>query len=425
MKTVKFFYAQTTQDLQVPDDTPVLTSKVDQLKSDRTGLDIVREAMENPIDSPRLYELAKGKEDCVIIISDHTRPVPSRDILPNMVRELRQGNPDIKITLLVSTGFHRPTTIEELKNKLGDELYEEFKDHIVVHDAHDPSKNVKVGVLPSGPDCIIDKVAIGTSLLVAEGFIEPHFFAGFSGGRKSVLPGVCDAVTVMGNHCSKFIASPNARTGVLDGNPLHNDMVDAARQAKLAYIVNVVIDEDKRVVAAFAGDPFEAHKAGTEFLADQCRVKAVPADIVITGNGGAPLDQNMYQAVKSMTAAEACANEGGVIIECAECADGTGGEGFYRALKDCASAQALMDEILQVPQKETKPDQWEYQIQARILIHHPVIYVSCPEMRQTIEEMKMMYAGSLDEALEKAREIVGEEAKVTVIPNGISVIVAE
>ena len=98
MKTVKFFYAQTTQDLQVPDDTPVLTSKVDQLKSDRTGLDIVREAMENPIDSPRLYELAKGKEDCVIIISDHTRPVPSRDILPNMVRELRQGNPDIKIT---------------------------------------------------------------------------------------------------------------------------------------------------------------------------------------------------------------------------------------------------------------------------------------------------------------------------------------
>ena len=152
MKTVKFFYAKTTYDLEVPDDTPVLTSKVDQLASDKPGIEIVREAMEHPIDSPRLSELAKGKPDCVIIISDHTRPVPSPDILPNMLRELREGNPDIQITLLVATGFHRPTTIDELRGKLGDALFEEFKDRIVVHDAHDPSKNVKVGVLPSGPD---------------------------------------------------------------------------------------------------------------------------------------------------------------------------------------------------------------------------------------------------------------------------------
>jgi nickel-dependent lactate racemase len=152
-------------------------------------------------------------------------------------------------------------------------------------------------------------------------------------------------------------------------------------------------------------------------------VKAAPADIVITGNGGAPLDQNMYQCVKSMTAAEATCVEGGVIIECAECADGTGGDGFYHALKDCTDASSLMEEILQVPQNETKPDQWEYQIQARILMHHTVIYVSRPEMRQTIEEMKMRYAETLDEALRMAREIRGEDAKVTVIPNGISVIV--
>ena len=120
MKTVKFFYKDTTQDLQVPDDTPVLTSNVDKLMSDRPGLEIVREAMEHPIDSPKLSELAKGKPDCVIIISDHTRPVPSRDILPNMVRELREGSPDIKITLLVATGFHRETTKEELVSKLGE-----------------------------------------------------------------------------------------------------------------------------------------------------------------------------------------------------------------------------------------------------------------------------------------------------------------
>lgn len=229
MKTVNFLYGRTTFDLEVPDDTPVLTSNVDALKSDKDGYEIVKEAMDHPIDSPHLYELAKGKPDCTIIISDHTRPVPSQDILPHMIRELRCGNPDIKITLLVATGFHRPTTVEELRGKLGDALYEEFKDNIIVHDAHDPSKNIKIGNLPSGPDCIIDKVAYNASLLVAEGFIEAHFFAGFSGGRKSVLPGICDAVTVMGNHCGEFIASPYARTGILDKNPIHEDMVAAAR----------------------------------------------------------------------------------------------------------------------------------------------------------------------------------------------------
>ncbi len=419
----KIPYGPGALDLELPDDVVagVLESIITPAQESED--DLVLAAMASPYGGTSLKDLAVDKPTCTIIVSDHTRPVPSKHIIPFMLAELREGNPEIEITLLVATVFHRPTSVDELRAKLGDHIVD--AERIVIHDAFDPDSNVKIGVLPSGADLVIDRVAADTDLLVSEGFIEPHFFAGFSGGRKSVLPGVCDAVTVMGNHCSKFIASDCARTGVLDGNPLHNDMVDAARQAKLAYIVNVVIDEDKRVIAAFAGDPFEAHKAGTEFLAEQCRVKAVPADIVITGNGGAPLDQNMYQAVKSMTAAEACANEGGVIIECTECADGTGGEGFYRALKDCESAQALMDEILQVPQNETKPDQWEYQIQARTLISHPVVYVSNPEMRQTIEEMKMKYAGSLDEALGMAREIVGRDAKATVIPNGISVIVTK
>ncbi len=399
----------------------MLESGVASAESGASEDDIVLAAMSNPYGGVSLKEMAADKKTCTIIISDHTRPVPSKHIIPFMLAELREGNPDIEITLLVATGFHRLTTTDELRDKLGDDIVD--NERIVIHDAFDADSNVKIGVLPSGADLVVDRVAIEADLLVAEGFIEPHFFAGFSGGRKSVLPGVCDAVTVMGNHCSKFIASPNARTGVLEGNPLHADMVDAARQAKLAYIVNVVIDEDKRVIAAFAGDTFAAHEAGTEFLASQCLVSAVPADIVITGNGGAPLDQNMYQCVKSMTAAEASCVEGGVIIECAECADGTGGDGFYHALKDCESAGALMEEILQVPQKETKPDQWEYQIQARILMHHTVIYVSRPEMKQTIEEMKMVYAASLDEALSIAREIRGKDAKITVIPNGIAVIV--
>ena len=410
-------------DLTLPDEqvVGVLESNIGTMKATGTEDEIVQAAMAKPYGGTTLAELAKGKKTCTIICSDHTRPVPSKHIIPFMLKELREGNPDIDITLLIATGFHRLSVEKEMRAKFGDVIVDNEK--IVVHDSANAESNVKIGVLPSGADCIIDKVAANADLLVSEGFIEPHFFAGFSGGRKSVLPGVCDRKTVMGNHCSKFIDSPYARTGILEGNPLHKDMVAAAKMAKLAYIVNVVIDEDKKVVAAFAGDPFEAHKSGCEFLSGYCQVKAVPADISITSNGGAPLDQNMYQCVKGMTAAEATTKEGGVIIICAECADGTGGDGFYNALKNCESPQALMDQILKVPQDETQPDQWEYQIQSRILIHHPVIYVSRPEMKQTIEEMKMMYAATLDEAVAKAKEIRGEDATFTVIPNGISVIV--
>lgn len=399
----------------------VLTSHISELKAEGNGSDIVRAAMEHPIDSPLLSELARGKRNCVIIISDHTRPVPSRDILPNMFRELREGSPGIDITLLVATGFHRPTSTAELEEKLGREIMDQCR--IVVHDCRDKDGNVQIGVLPSGAPCVIDRLAAETELLISEGFIEPHFFAGFSGGRKSVLPGVSDQVTVLGNHCSKFIDSPYARTGILDGNPIHEDMIAAAGMAKLAYIVNVVIDEEKKTVAAFAGNYLTAHRRGCDYMLKYFHTRPAYADIVISSNGGAPLDQNLYQCVKGMTAAEASCKPGGIIIMCAECADGHGGEGFYHALKDCESPSELYARQMATPQDKTVPDQWESQILARILIKHRVIFVSRPEMKTMIEEMKMTYASSLDEAMSLARSWGGES--VTVIPNGVSVIVRE
>ena len=399
----------------------VIESRIGELKAEGEGREIVRKAIETPIESPRLRELAKGKKSCVVIISDHTRPVPSKDILPEMFAEIEAGSPGIEITLLVATGFHRPTSTEELEAKLGPDVLKRVK--IVLHDSRNAASNVKIGVLPSGAPCVIDKVAAEAELLVSEGFIEPHFFAGFSGGRKSVLPGVADQVTVLGNHCSKFIDSPFARTGVLDGNPLHEDMVAAAKMAKLAFIVNVVIDEQKKTVAAFAGDPFAAHRRGCDFLLGYAKVAPKPADIVITSNGGAPLDQNLYQCVKGMTAAEATCNPGGVIIDCVECADGHGGQAFYESLRDCESAEGFYVKCLATPQDMTSPDQWEAQILARVIRRFTVIVVSRPEMRTIVEEMKMHYAASLDEALAMARAM-GKKT-LTVIPNGISVIVSK
>ena len=398
----------------------VLESRIGELKATGDGREIVRRALAHPIGSPRLRELAKGRRSCVIIVSDHTRPVPSKDILPEMFAELEAGSPGIAITLLVATGFHRPTTTAELEAKLGAEILGRVQ--VVLHDSRNAASNVPIGTLPSGAPCVVDRVAAEAELLISEGFIEPHFFAGFSGGRKSVLPGVADQVTVLGNHCSRFIDSPFARTGNLDGNPLHEDMVAAAKMAKLAFIANVVIDEAKRTVAAFAGDPFAAHRRGCDFLLGYAKVAPKPADIVITSNGGAPLDQNLYQCVKGMTAAEATCRPGGVIIACVECADGHGGQSFYESLRDCASAEAFYAQCLETPQDRTIPDQWEAQILARIIRNFTVIVVSRPEMRQMVEEMKMRYAASLDEALEMAHAL--GKRTLTVIPNGISVIVA-
>ncbi len=398
---------------------PVLYSRIGELQAEEDGYEIVRTAMENPINSPRLRELTKGKKNCVIIISDHTRPVPSRDILPNMLRELQEGNPNIAVTLLVATGFHRLTSSKELEEKLSREIMEQCR--IVVHDCRDPERNVKIGTLPSGAPCVIDRLAVETKLLIAEGFIEPHFFAGFSGGRKSVLPGIADQQTVLGNHCSRFIDSPFARTGILDGNPIHSDMLAAAEMAKLAFIVNVVIDENKKTVAAFAGNYLTAHRRGCDYMLNYFKTAPVRADVVVTSNGGAPLDQNIYQCVKGMTAAEACCEEGGVIIICAECADGHGGEGFYRALRNCESPSALYAEQMATPQNETVPDQWESQILARILMHHTVIFVTRMELKSIVEEMKKRFAPSLKEAIVQA-EAMGKK-KIAFIPNGISVII--
>lgn len=391
-------------------------------KSNLSGSELVKQAMANPFGGKTLSSLAKNKQRATIIISDHTRPVPSKDILPQMLKELHEGNPQIEITLLVATGCHRGTTHEELAAKLGDEMA--GREVIRVHDAFDAAENVEIGRLPSGAPLVIDRAAVETDLLVAEGFIEPHFFAGFSGGRKSVLPGVCAAATVYGNHCGSFIADERARTGVLAGNPIHRDMIAAAKMAKLAYIVNVVIDDDKNTVAAFAGDPFLAHEAGVAYLKQQCEVAAVPGDIVITSNGGAPMDQNLYQCVKGLTAAEATAKPGAVLIICAEAADGIGGDSFYCSLCQCENPAALYEAYCATPQSETIPDQWQTQILARILMKHRVIFVTRKELAQTIQDMKMEYAETLEQALAMARESVGEEGTITAIPNGISVIVS-
>lgn len=420
---IKIPYGKTFQTLNIEEGFELLESKIQELEAGADGGAIVRAAMDSPIGSPKLRELAAGKKNAVLIISDHTRPVPSKDIVPFMLEELRAGNPDIEITMLVATGCHRGTTPEELVHKLGEDIVS--REHIVVHDC-DSSPLTDLGPLPSGARLVVNSLVAQAELVVSEGFIEPHFFAGYSGGRKSILPGVCSRVTVLGNHCAAFIDDPKARMGVIDGNPINRDMERAARMAKLAYIVNVVVNEAHEVVAAFAGDPIEAHHAGCAYLARYCEVEQKQkADIVITSNGGAPLDQNAYQAVKGLTTAADAAADGAALIICAECADGIGGDSFYKALSECAGPTELLEEIRRVPMDETVPDQWQYQILARILEKHHVYFVARKEMEEAVNAMKMEYAPSLEEAYARARALKGASARVAVIPNGVSLIIKQ
>ncbi len=423
MKRIYFPYGhkELSFDFDGPELIGVLRSSIEGYVPGYGGQELVERAMKSPVGSERLCELSKGKKKVVIIASDHTRPVPSKIIIPAMLKEIRRGNPDAEITILIATGCHRGTTKQELINKFGREIAE--SENIYVHDCDETEKLVNIGTLPSGGDCLINRIAYEADLLVAEGFIEPHFFAGFSGGRKSVLPGIAARETVLANHCSEFISDENARTGVLDGNPIHKDMIWAAKKAGLKFIVNVVLNSKKEPIFAVAGDPFEAHKKGTVFLSGLCEAKAVLADIVITTNGGYPLDQNVYQAVKGMTAAEATVKDGGVIIMAASCDDGVGGDHFYHQLADEPDIRKTMDIFMKRQRGQTVPDQWQTQILLRVLMKAKVIFIS--EVRdEIIRDMHMIPAHSIEEALTTAKRILNKEhPTVTAIPDGVSVIV--
>ncbi|HWR05964.1 nickel-dependent lactate racemase [Sporomusa sp.] len=421
MALITIPYGKTYIETLIPDDhlQGVLIPKSHHYKAKAGEKDLVRMALDNPVASPRLCELAKGCRRIVIITSDHTRPVPTKIIAPLLLEEIRSSNPEAEITFLVATGFHRETTKAELVNKFGEQMFRNEK--IVVHNCWSKETMIKAGRLPSGGELIINKLAMEADLLIAEGFIEPHLFAGFSGGRKSVLPGIVSDVTVLANHCAEFIAHEKAKAGILAGNPMHEDMVYAAKQAKLAFILNVAIDADKKIIRAFAGDSEQAHLAGCKFVEELAKVEGKESDIVITSNGGYPLDQNVYQHVKALSSAAAACKAGGVIIACAACNDGHGSQDLYEWLR--GGARRAIDIIMQTDKNATIPDQWATQIMARILLAYTVIFVTDQCDHQLIRDMGFETAFTLEEAMAAAKLKAGPCYQITVIPDGVAVIV--
>ena len=421
MKTFSIPYYTSSLPLHVDEKNlkAVLTSRTDSYDAGKTEAELVRDALAHPIGTPRLRELAKGKHTVVIVTSDHTRAVPSKLTLPILLEEIRAGSPDADITILIATGLHRPTTEEEQRRMFGDEIVDHEK--IAVNKAFEDNDFEYVCGLPSGAELWVNKLALHCDLLITEGFIEPHFFAGFSGGRKSILPGICNAATVNENHSYKAIASPYAATGVLEHNPIHEDMVYAARKVNVQFIMNVALNAEKKVIAAFAGDLEQAHAEGVAFVRSLAQCPSVEGDIVITSNGGYPLDQNLYQSPKAVATAEACCRDGGVIIMCASCCDGMGGTHFEKLI-----VRGTVDEIdsylSTIPPKETIPEMWCAQIFSRILKKHKVILVTTYLDHEMVRKANMIPASSPDEALEMAYQMMDRDAEVVVIPDGVAVL---
>ena len=375
--------------------------------------DIVREALRAPIGSPTLRELTEDVRKILLITNDNTRPMPSKITLPLIIEEFFYPQTSYDITIQIANGLHRKMTKEEMLERIGPELCGRYP--VVNHDAHDDAMLDFVCDLSTGTPLYLNKRVTQSDLVISEGFIEPHFFAGFSGGRKSMVPGVAGAKTIMSNHCPQNIANRYAVIANLHDNPVHNELMEAMKQTPLRFILNVALDSEKRIMAAFSGDPEQAHRTGCNYVTEKMSLPCTPAPIVVTSNNGYPLDRNMYQIVKGIDAAARAAQPDGVIIMAAQCMDGVGHIEYYELLRRFSNRMELYEAT---KTGESEIDKWQVQVLARALKDHRVILVSEGVDAAIAKDFFFEYAGSVEEALEMAYESKGADARVNVIPDG-------
>ncbi len=383
----------------------------------------IRNSLNAPIGDEPLSLAASGRSRITIVVSDYTRATPNKILIPPVIEAIKKaGRRTDELKILVAYGLHRSASKDELKEFLGEETLEEVE--VINHDAEDEKSIIYLGETSFRTPVYVNRLIVESDLVVLTGLIEPHFFAGYSGGRKAILPGVAGKESIFHNHSFKMIMHPLSRYGVLSGNPIHEDMVEAARMIKHkhTYLVNVVIDKNHRITGVFAGDIFKAHSEGVKFLDAHVKVKSPSrADIVITSNGGYPLDRDLYQAVKGMATGELIVRKGGVIVIFAECIDGIGRghENFYQLIAEAKNPGETLERIRR---EEPIKDQWEAQILAQILMKANVILVTKNIKHSLIEEMHIFPASSSEEALEQAYRIAGRNSRIAVVPEGPYVI---
>ena len=410
-------YGETSLRLNIPDNITANILEPIDTQGAKDPYQAILDAVKNPVAGERLADRAAGSKNPLIIISDSTRPTPSDLIVQAALAELEEsGIPEENTKVLVATGLHRPCTFEELQEMLGNHILSSVP--VYNHFAEDESNLEYICDTSLGTPLQVNKMVTESDLLIGDGYIEPHFFAGYTGGGKNILPGVCGAETILSNHGFQMIDHPNARAGILKGNPIYMDIVDGANLVDFSFSVNVTLNNQKQVSGVFAGDFEEAHIKGTEFLDSNVKVRCNEADIAVVTNGGYPLDRDLYQAVKAMTVGEAATHEGGVIIVACECRDGIGHPHFRKLVKESSGPEEILEKI-RTP-GSTTIDQWQAQIMARILQRNKVICVTDGVDTDSMKAMHLGYEKTIDEALESALNHCGTDPEINIFPGGPS-----
>jgi nickel-dependent lactate racemase len=375
----------------------------------------IRESLRAPLGTRPMRDLVGGDDTLAIVFSDLTRPQPRELMLSVLLEELSHV-PREQIVLINALGTHRPSTDAELVDLLGPDLVKNYR--VVQHDAWDQEGMVHVGETSRGHLAYVNGEYMRAKVRILTGFIEPHLFAGFSGGPKAVLPGVADARTVQANHGAAMIGDVRATWGVTDGNPIWEEMREVAQMTSPAFILNVAQNRDKQITGVFAGEMLEAHRAGTEFVASNARVAVAAAfDIVITTSSGYPLDLNLYQSVKGISAAAQVVKEGGSIVVAAECREGLPDYGGFAELLSIASSP---DQLLALINSDgfARQDQWDAQILAQVLkkaqVYLKSTYLEPEEVRRAMLEP----CESVEATVAVLIERYGPDATICVLPEG-------
>ncbi len=412
---INLAYGRAGLEVELPDTTHVVKSRFAPGVPDEAGA--ICDALRYPIGLAPLADKVKAGDKVVIVHSDITRATPNDRILPVLISELEAAGVSRQdITLLNALGTHRPQAEAELRQMLGDRLVDNYR--CLQHNAFDDANLILLGKTSWGHPVRINRHYLEADARILTGFIEPHFFAGFSGGPKGVLPALAGAESVLTNHGAKMIANPNATWGITEGNPIWEEMREVALMTHPTFLLNVTLNARHEITGVFAGDMLKAHAAGCESVKKSAMAGVeAPYDIVITTNSGYPLDQNLYQAVKGMSAAAQVVKEGGAIIVAAACEDGVPNHGKYaELLARAGSPQAVLDMVTQPG--FSQQDQWQVQIQAMVQLRARVHVYSDGLTDAQITDALFSPCRNIEQTVARLQADYGSGARICVIPEG-------
>ena len=412
---IELAYGKEGLGINLPDDLNVTVVAPRYVEGLEDQAEAVRDALRRPVASKPLKELARSSDKVGIVFNDITRPTPYHIILPALLDELSHIPRD-RIILFNATGTHRANTEAELRGMLGDGIVERYR--IIQNDARDPDSHTLVGTAKSGNDIWLLAEYVECDVRILTGFIEPHFFAGFSGGGKACMPGLALLETVLRNHSAQNMENPNATWGRTHGNPVWEEVRQAASMAPPAFLLNVALNRDGHITGVFAGDFEKAHERGCAFVKEHAMAPVQgPFDIVITSNSGHPLDLNLYQSVKGMSAASQVVKEGGSIIVAADCWDGIPEHGDYgRLLLEAESPEDLLRTV-RAP-GFLRQDMWQAQIHALICRKADVYFHSGNLTDEQIEAALLKPCHNIEATVEQLLRKYGRRASICILPEG-------